>query len=126
MELYLVNADGSHLTRLTNTAESEEFPTWSPDGQWIAFQTVSQEGRQSNIFKMRADGSDLTPLTTGPTYDDIPAWSPDGLWIAFWSTARSDPASKQSSPATLFKIRADGSTQVAVPVMASQFAWAPQ
>jgi len=102
MELYLVNADGSHLTRLTNTAESEEFPTWSPDGQWIAFQAVSQEGRQSSLVKIRPDNGQLIPLTDGSNIDLIPAWSQDGQWIAFAS------APDINSPTTLYKMPADG------------------
>lgn len=41
---------------------SNEQPTWSPDGQWIAFQS-DRKGRKWQIFRMRADGSDLLQLT---------------------------------------------------------------
>jgi TolB protein len=41
---------------------SNEQPTWSPDGQWIAFQS-DRKGRKWQVFRMRADGSDLLQLT---------------------------------------------------------------
>jgi TolB protein len=41
---------------------SNEQPTWSPDGQWIAFQS-DRVGRKWQLFRMRADGSNLLQLT---------------------------------------------------------------
>lgn len=41
---------------------SNEQPTWSPDGQWIAFQS-DRRNRTWQIYRMRADGSDLLQLT---------------------------------------------------------------
>jgi TolB protein len=41
---------------------SNEQPTWSPDGQWIAFQS-DRKGRKWQVYRMRADGSDLLQLT---------------------------------------------------------------
>jgi TolB protein len=41
---------------------SNEQPTWSPDGQWIAFQS-DRRNRIWQVYRMRADGSDLLQLT---------------------------------------------------------------
>jgi TolB protein len=41
---------------------SNEQPTWSPDGQWIAFQSNRKGGRWQ-VYRMRADGTDLLQLT---------------------------------------------------------------
>jgi TolB protein len=111
-ELYLVNADGSQLTRLTDTAEDERYPAWSPDGQWIVFNVISQNGQQTDISKVRLDGGQLTRLTDGTTSDHMPAWSHDGQSIAFLSYAKSDPTSKESSPGRLYQMRADGSERI--------------
>jgi Tol biopolymer transport system component len=56
-------------------------PTWSPDGQWIAYVTWSPEG-QGHIWKIRADGSGAPQQLTKVSafYTDI-TFSPDGQRI---------------------------------------------
>jgi TolB protein len=90
-DMFVVNADGTNLTRLTSTADaatgagSNYGAAWSPDGSKLAF--VSTRSGNSDIWVMGADGSspvNLTPNT--PAGDFEPAWSPDGARIAFTST----------------------------------------
>ena len=51
---------------------SNEQPTWSPDGKWIAFQ--SNRGGNWQIYRMRVDGNDLQKLTSNGENKD-PDWS---------------------------------------------------
>jgi Tol biopolymer transport system component len=58
-------------------------PSWSPNGEWIAF--INESGTQGDIFLVRPDGTDLRRLTGS---DDISrdgnvVWSPDGRQLAF-------------------------------------------
>jgi Tol biopolymer transport system component len=79
-ELYVVNVDGTDLTRLTTTPYAEMHPAWSPDGQWIAFAsaTVFQETYTNfDIFILRPDGENLTLLINSPVNDFYPLWSPN-------------------------------------------------
>ena len=81
-EIYVMNADGSGLTNLTNSPGYDGYPRWSPDGRRIAF--VSNRHGGADIFVMNADGSGLTNLTNTPSSPEYyPAWSPDGRQIAF-------------------------------------------
>src|SRR5256885_16405756 len=60
-EIYVMNADGSAQTRLTNNPGADANPSWSPDGQRIALETT-RDGA-SEIYVMNADGSQLTNVT---------------------------------------------------------------
>ncbi len=69
-----MNADGSGVTRLTNNADADRHPAWSPDGAKIAF-TSNRDGNP-DIYVMNADGSGLTNLTNDSAVDYAPTWSP--------------------------------------------------
>ena len=89
-EIYVMDADGTNLVRLTTDAWVQIAPVtkvtslaWSPDGTKIAFIANRVGARQ--IYVMSADGTGLVRLTDHPAGDGAPAWSPDGRQIAFTS-----------------------------------------
>ena len=88
-QIYVMNADGSDQTRLTENksgAEGDIAPDWSPDGSRIAF--ISTRGGSRQVYVMNADGSNQTGLTSvaeGSSLYDA-HWSPDGTRIAFNSS----------------------------------------
>ena len=85
-EIYVMNADGSGVSRLTNTPATDIDPAWSPDGRRIAFASDGDgTHRIYDIYVMNADGSGVTRLTNDPVTAWGPAWSPDGTKIAFES-----------------------------------------
>jgi formylglycine-generating enzyme required for sulfatase activity len=81
LEVYLMNADGSGVRRLTNHPRDDYWATWSPDGRRIAF--ASDREGDYGIYIMNADGSGLQRLTHNDASDLEPDWSPDGSQIAF-------------------------------------------
>ena len=121
-EIYVMNADGSGHTNLTNHPAFDEDPTWSPDGSQIAF--ISDRDGDSEIYVMNADGSGQTNLTNNPAIDADPAWSPDGTQIAFTSNR-----SNRENPAPdIYVMNADGSNQTRLsnnPAHNLGLAWSP-
>lgn len=98
-EVYVMNADGSNQTRLTNNPAFDVVPAISPDGTKILFES-DREGNQ-DIFVMNADGSAPTSLTRHAAWDERPRWSPDGTRILFVSDRDGLP--------DIFVMNADGS-----------------
>jgi Tol biopolymer transport system component len=78
--LYVMDIPGGTPRRLSAATAPEFMPSWSPDGQWIAFVTWTQDGGQ--IWKIRSDGSgNPAQLTRVPAYYRDLNFSPDGKRI---------------------------------------------
>lgn len=85
-EIYVMNADGSIVRRLTNHPAEDTDPTWSPNRQQIAF--ASNRDGEFSVYIMNADGSNISRLSPDlGSYAGSPAWSPDGRSIAYVSNA---------------------------------------
>jgi len=81
-DVYVCDADGGNLKRLTSTREDESSPCWSPDGQWICFATKLKERRA--LCKVSASGGEIQRIPTiGVLNPTEPEWSPDGKRIVF-------------------------------------------
>jgi TolB protein len=115
VDLYVADADGSNLKRLTKSVEDESSPCWSPDGKWICFATKIHERRV--LAKIPADGGALQRISTaGVANPTEPDWSPDGKWIAFTS---------QMGDFNICVLPADGSALPTVLVAGEDPSWSP-
>jgi len=83
-DLYVCDADGSDLIRLTRSREDESSPCWSPDGKWICFAAKIKERR--SLCKVSPSGGEIQRIpTSGVLNPTEPDWSPDGKLIVFTS-----------------------------------------
>jgi TolB protein len=103
-EIYLMNPDGTNPRRLTTNSDGDGFPSLSPDGKKIVFESnrlrLPEEPRNtSDLFVMDTEGTEQTFLLRGSSA----SWSPDGKDIVFHASAsgaglpiRSDPGAATS------------------------------
>ncbi|MCA9882082.1 MAG: PD40 domain-containing protein [Anaerolineae bacterium] len=101
-EIYLMDIDTGQVRNLSNHPNLDWWPSFSPDGQRIAF--IAQRGGTGEVYIMNADGTNQTRLTHPPSGTDwAPAWSPDGSRIAF--------ASDRDGEYELFVINVNGTNE---------------
>jgi Tol biopolymer transport system component len=86
VDIWVMDADGSNpvqVTRFENDSLDDYHPTWSPDGEQIAFiRGEVPPGAAGKLWVIDADGSNGHVLLDSPLVY-FPAWSPDGTRIAF-------------------------------------------
>jgi Tol biopolymer transport system component len=101
VEIWVMNADGSHQTRLIESQDGYGFgnPVWSPDGAQIAYNRFKVPERagvsvdDQAIWLASADGTNQRLLIEGTGWYWLPHWSPDGAWILFTIDAQRGPGS---------------------------------
>ncbi|MBA2553323.1 MAG: PD40 domain-containing protein [Geodermatophilaceae bacterium] len=103
--IWVINVDGSGVTRLTDPAVEGFWPDWSPDGRHIVFTDFCCLPL-SNVLVMNADGSGIRFLThlTAPRQSGFASYSPDGRKVVLLATP---PGGGESN--VLATINIDGS-----------------
>jgi Tol biopolymer transport system component len=74
-EIYVMHADDSNLQRLTDNDADEWFPSWSPDGAQLLFNS-KRDGGDLDVYVMNADGTNVRRLTDSPGQDFNAVWQP--------------------------------------------------
>ncbi|HWC74330.1 MAG TPA: Ig-like domain-containing protein, partial [Gemmatimonadales bacterium] len=82
-EIYVMNADGSGITRLTNDPQADGRPVFTADGQSLLFHSSRTAGKQQ-IWSVNVDGTGLTQLTKD-SINFSPSLAPDGQTVAYVS-----------------------------------------
>lgn len=86
MEIYIMNADGSNLRRLTNSLGYDGGPFFSADGKKITWRRFDSTGATAEIFTMNKDGSDQKAVTQLKAMSWAPYFHPSGKYLVFTSS----------------------------------------
>jgi len=84
--LWLVPVAGGAVRRLTTVAANDSAPTWSPDGQRIAFISKRGEDENASLYVLRMDGGEPEKILELPFGVSSPQWLPDGQSIVVATT----------------------------------------
>jgi dipeptidyl aminopeptidase/acylaminoacyl peptidase len=101
--IWVYDAATKEKKQLTSGDFDHTSPTWSPDGQWLAFvvnrnnATVRDPNwtNNSDIYLMPAAGGEQRRLTTNPGPDRSPQFSPDGRRIAYLASTQVNSSADQ-------------------------------
>lgn len=87
-EIYVINTNGFNNTHVfTNVGLIDEYPIWSPDGNFIAFNSTHNNNAAQNYEMVVVDaaGTSSVALSNNSVLDQALAWSPDGTRLLFKS-----------------------------------------
>lgn len=89
MEIWVMNADGSHQRQVTSLGGANFAPYFTADGRRIIFASnhTNPRGRAFDLYLVNLDGSGLEQVTTHADFDSFPMFSPDGTKLV-WASNR--------------------------------------
>jgi eukaryotic-like serine/threonine-protein kinase len=120
-----VPAPAFHVVPLTTMPGFEAHPSFSPDGNQVAFDWSGEKENNTDIYVKIVGAGAPVRLTTDPAPDFSPAWSPDGRWIAFLRALEGNRASVRLIAPLGGPERELATTAHADPRSATSIAWTP-
>lgn len=97
-EIFVIDTAGTTDTRLTNNNRTDRYPSWSPDGLWIAWSS------RMEIYVMNSNGNNQYRCD----YGRFPAWTPDSKYIIYSN------ANEDYSKEVLFRIDNGGKNRIQI------------
>ncbi len=89
-DLYVMDLQTGETTQVTNSPEYDSAPSWSPDSQWLVFETYTNDNLEVSVVSVNDRFQPILPVTEDPASDHSPVWAPDGRNVAFISTRGGD------------------------------------
>ena len=84
LDIFIANDDGTGEIRITDSAATNWWPTWSPDGTRLVYESsVPNVPYKFELYVVDVDGSNRRRLIEAPYADRQPDWSPDGSRVVF-------------------------------------------
>ncbi len=88
-DLWIGNADGSNIRRLTSHVGTDVRPRFSPDGTMVAF--TSNRAGTNHVWVVPVEGGEPRQLTWHPAGDAVQYWAPDGSAVVITSSRGPEP-----------------------------------
>ncbi|MDX1706424.1 PDZ domain-containing protein [Pseudidiomarina sp.] len=82
-DIWIADRDGNNPRQLTSHPASEFAPSFSPDGNWVAFSATYDNN--TDVYIVPVSGGQPARLTWHPNADTVNGWSPDGTKVLFAS-----------------------------------------
>ncbi len=102
-DLYVMDADGRNLRRLTTDPGDEGEPAWTPDGARIVYTWTPKGDNPAQLFSIKSDGTDQRTLTSSAGGNISPDVASDGRSIVF--------VSRRDGNSEIYQMAIDGTDQ---------------
>jgi Tol biopolymer transport system component len=99
LDIYVMNADGTNVRRITDNKAANFCPLFTVDGKKVMWSSNvgDPKGREFDLWMAPKDGKgEPERITTAPGFDGFPHFSPDGKWLV-WASNRADPTSHETN-----------------------------
>ena len=107
-DIYLMNADGGDVRRLTSAPGYDGGPFVSPDSKWILFRSDRKKESYLQLYVIGVDGKNETPLTDNEGVNWGPYWHPTKPLIVWSGADHSDPNARPNYDLWLMSYSVEG------------------
>jgi TolB protein len=98
LEIWVMDADGRNMKRVTNLSCASFAPFLTPDNQRIIFSSNygDPKGREFDLYMINVDGTGLEKITTSPDFDGFPMFTKDGTKLV-WCSNRNGKVPRETN-----------------------------